>query len=119
MTATPTTLAELIPRLQQLANLPPLERAKRAVRLTDLTRVAIGAEREAALAEAHEAGAGTYEQIGQAMSPPVSAKAVERAIHRHRRRTGQRRGNGQWFTRGVSSGDVVSHPPDSPVHPNG
>ena len=61
----PATLPELIDALQQLAAMPPLERARRCPDLIDVAKGALAFERCAALAEAVDSGSWTQAQIGR------------------------------------------------------
>ncbi|MDQ1022455.1 ParB-like chromosome segregation protein Spo0J [Streptomyces umbrinus] len=61
----PATLPELITALQQLAALPPLERARRAPELIDVAKGALAHERGAAIAEAVDSGDWTQAEIAR------------------------------------------------------
>lgn len=64
----PATLPELIAALQELAALPPVERARKAPDLIDVAKAALAFERGAALAEAFAAGTSQAEigrQLGK------------------------------------------------------
>lgn len=58
-------LATLIAALKQLADLPPVERAKRCPDLIDTAKAALARERGAAIAEAVDSGEWTQAAIGR------------------------------------------------------
>ncbi|MEU9413247.1 hypothetical protein AB0E08_47215 [Streptomyces sp. NPDC048281] len=58
-------LTDLITALQQLAELPPIERAKRCPELIDTAKAALARERGAAIAEAVDSGDWTQAEIGR------------------------------------------------------
>ncbi|MBQ0855702.1 hypothetical protein J8N05_46960 (plasmid) [Streptomyces sp. BH-SS-21] len=60
-----TALNDLITALQQLAELPPVERAKRCPELIDTAKAALAHERGAALAEATDSGDWTQAEMGR------------------------------------------------------
>jgi DNA-binding NarL/FixJ family response regulator len=57
----PSTIPELIAALQQLASLPPVERARRCPELIDVAKSTLAHERGAAIAEAVADGASQAE----------------------------------------------------------
>ncbi|MFH8470327.1 hypothetical protein [Streptomyces sp. NPDC017991] len=58
-------LTELIAALQRLAELPPVERARRCPDLIDTAKAALAAERVAAVAEAVDSGEWSQAAIGR------------------------------------------------------
>ncbi|MFJ9635016.1 hypothetical protein ACIRU8_45725 [Streptomyces sp. NPDC101175] len=64
MSVTPE-LTDLIAALQQLADLPPIERARRCPDLIDAAKAALAHERGAAIAEAVDSGEWTQAAIGR------------------------------------------------------
>lgn len=58
-------LSDLIAALQQLVELPPVERAKRCPDLIDTAKAALAHERGAAIAEAVDSGDWTQADIGR------------------------------------------------------
>lgn len=77
-------LTTLIKDLQQLADLPPVERARRCPGLIDAAKAALAHERDAAVAEAVDGGDWTGAAVGRELGK--SRQKVHDMIARHRER---------------------------------
>lgn len=81
------TLPELIAALQQLASLPPVERARRCPGLIDVAKGTLAFERGAALAEAVAAGTSQAE-IGRELGKSRQKINDMLAAHREQLKAG-------------------------------
>ncbi len=79
-------LTSLIKELQQLAGLPPVERAKRCPGLIDAAKAALARERDAAAAEAYDSGDWSQAAIGRELGKP--RQKIQDMIARHRKQAG-------------------------------
>jgi hypothetical protein len=80
----PATLTELQAALAALAELPPVERARRAPGLIDAAKGVLARERGAALVEAREQG---WTEVALAAELGVHRSKIADAIARHRKGT--------------------------------
>ena len=79
-------LTSLIGELQQLAGLPPIERARRCPGLIDAAKSALARERDAAVAEACDSGDWSQAAIGRELGK--SRQKVHDMVARHRQQAG-------------------------------